>query len=118
MLVIVVVIIVIILLDDDVRLNILDKYLGLAMVVADVKRALARSARAGCMKGRLTRLRLLGTRLALEDTSTTRTGRVSAVGLASMSTSVLLSFGLRETMTVLGWWCSWWWPTKTETPCS
>ena len=49
MLVTVVVVIVIVLLDDDVRLVILDKYLGLAIVVADVERVLARSAREGQM---------------------------------------------------------------------
>ena len=53
---IIVVIITIILDDGDVRLSILDKHFGFVIVVADVERALAKSARAGQMIGLLTRL--------------------------------------------------------------
>jgi len=47
MVVVVVVVVVMVLLDDDVRLNVLDKYLGLFVVVADLECALVRSAGAG-----------------------------------------------------------------------
>ena len=56
--VIAVVVVVVIFLDDNVRLSVLDKQLGLVIVVANVERALGRSVRAGQMSGQLTRLRL------------------------------------------------------------
>jgi len=116
MLVIVVIGVGMIFLDDGVRLSVLDKRLGLFVVVADVECVLARSARAWEMWEWLTRLRLwvsvlpsvertsawIGATLTVEDPSESPTGRVSIVGLAPMSTRASLSSGLRETMTVFG----------------